>query len=281
MATTWNPSDKSSAVTLSGGDLIATKDAVSSWGLVRATPSLPAAAKVFFSVTIGAANGACMTGVCNASSATNTYHGSTSNGVGYQADGAVYFNNTSLQTIQAFTTGDVIDAALDLTNSRIWFRKNGGNWNNSGAASPASNTGGLDISGLAAGPYFPAVSLLASEAETANFGASAFTYLPPSGFAAINPSARLATTLAPITASAVGGTTANGALAKTLEVIVLSALGGSPRTGTSSQTLAPITLHAGAGGGAVNAALGHFGLSSRLFKWTPAAALNPEIWSTV
>ena len=73
----------------------------------------------------------------------------------------------------AYTAGDIIGVALDLTNSKIYWSKNG-TWMNS--ANPAGNTGGASLPTTAAltpqGAYSPVVGFYDTPAAvfSANFG---------------------------------------------------------------------------------------------------------------
>jgi hypothetical protein len=177
---TWNPADKSASVTLSGANLTASQ--ASAGASVRANTSITASAKVFFSETIGTANGNQAIGIANATMSLSSFPGLDFNGVGYTQDGRVMINSNSLLGMPTYTTADVIDVALDIGNLSVWFRKNGGNWNNSGTANPATNTGGVSLSSLNAGPYFPSWGANTSNSATANFGASTLPYAAPAGF---------------------------------------------------------------------------------------------------
>jgi hypothetical protein len=78
----------------------------------------------------------------------------------------------------SYTTGDVIGIALDMTNGKLWFAKNG-TWQASGNPAAGTNACFTGITGTlraALGAYSSTPTL------TANFGASAFAYSPPSGF---------------------------------------------------------------------------------------------------
>ena len=81
--------------------------------------------------------------------------------------------------------GDLYGFAIDLTGRLGWIRKGAaGNWNNIPAANPATGANGVVI---AAGSFAPAVRFTingATDAMTANFGASAFSGAVPSGFTA-------------------------------------------------------------------------------------------------
>jgi hypothetical protein len=83
-----------------------------------------------------------------------------------------------------FTTGDVIDIALDAGGQLIWIRDNGGNWNGSGTANPATCIGGVSISAIT-GPYYAAIGIKGGNVGaqvTANFGATAYSFTAPAGF---------------------------------------------------------------------------------------------------
>jgi hypothetical protein len=72
----------------------------------------------------------------------------------------------------------VVELAVDIPNKLLWLRKNGGNWNNSGAANPATGAGGLSISSLVGTTINPAFSLQGTgESWTINKSLT-----PPSGF---------------------------------------------------------------------------------------------------
>jgi hypothetical protein len=74
--------------------------------------------------------------------------------------------------------------AVDIGAQLIWLRKGAaGNWNNSGAANPATAVGGLSFAGIT-GAVFPAVSAQFSSAETIkiNTGQEPFVGARPTGF---------------------------------------------------------------------------------------------------
>jgi hypothetical protein len=185
VATTWNPADKSANVTLSNGNLTA-QGTNSSDGGVRSTTS-QTSGKFYFEVTWLSATGGVDAGCGIATSAAVlTSMGSTALGIAlvYQS-GAIYVNGTNTGISIGTNTAPVC-IALDLTNSRIWFRIGGGNWNNSGTANPATNVGGINISALfPTNAAFAAVTVQnTTNTYTVNFGASAFAQTVPSGFTA-------------------------------------------------------------------------------------------------
>ena len=133
---------------------------------------------------------------------TNTYVGA-GNGVGYNINGNVYLLANDLGSSgTTYDNGDIIGCALDVTNSRIYFHKNG-TYINSG--NPSSGSNGYDISTLTAkGTLGLAVSLFNNNGNwDLNYGAglfgktvitsagsngngSLFEYDVPTGFYALN-----------------------------------------------------------------------------------------------
>jgi len=92
--------------------------------------------------------------------------------------------NTGITIGTYSAVGQVVSVAVDLDNLRIWFRRGANNWNNSGTANPATNTGGIVIPAGTMVPVciFGGSAGAAGNAFTANFGASAFAGTVPSGF---------------------------------------------------------------------------------------------------
>lgn len=166
---TINPADKDANLTLSGGNLKATRGAGGVYASARNTVSF-SSGKYYFEATINTAvTGEIDIGICQATLALNSYVGSTATGWGYRAlDGRVYNNGVSVGTFSTYGTGDVVGVAVDLTNNRVWFRKGTGNWNGSPTANPTTNVGGLAIT---AGTYFAGLTIqIPGEALTMAFG---------------------------------------------------------------------------------------------------------------
>jgi len=182
--TTWNPSDKSASITLTGSNLIAT---TSGSGSLRAVDK-QITGKFYWELTattftastsgIGIASSVATPLTTNLASMTGTASVSRS--------GVIFVDATSTGiSLGTITSGTVVGIAVDCSSRLIWFRLGAaGNWNNSASANPATGSGGVATPGLGVGiPVFPAASLmLASDAVTANFGDSAFTGSVPSGF---------------------------------------------------------------------------------------------------
>jgi len=94
-----------------------------------------------------------------------------SHGWCYNADGSVYNNGSGSSFGNTFTTGDIIGVALDATNSKLYFSKNG-TWQNSGdPTSGSTGTGAVSIT--ANETYFAVMGdggTSVSSGASANFG---------------------------------------------------------------------------------------------------------------
>jgi hypothetical protein len=161
--------------------------------------------KWYFEVTHGGSGGVgdgndneAIIGVVNLNSSPNVASGDsvpgqiyTNNGAGYYRSGSVLATGATVNSSgNSYTTNDVIGVALDLTNLRVWFSKNGV-WQGTGSPDPATNTS-PNVSGLSSsGVYVPSVANYASSNVRwtdfiANFGQRPFAYTPPSGFLPLN-----------------------------------------------------------------------------------------------
>lgn len=183
--TTWNPADDLN-VTLSGANLVAT--AQNSAGGVRSILSV-STGKCYWEFTGTAFWGgfAIAGGVANASANLGTVQATPTNAAWVSGQGGILVNSTTPSgNLGGQSTGAVIGVALDLTNKMIWFRNApSGNWNGSGTANPATNTGGFSISAIAGLPLYGLMTMaggLQNAAITANFGDTAFTGAVPAGF---------------------------------------------------------------------------------------------------
>lgn len=187
--TAWNPSDKSAGITLSGSNLVATSNGAALQN-VR-TVGGRSSGKYYWEVTstvnftntgFGAANGTAPIGSFSNNTVANTVGAAIYN----LTSGTIYVNGVNVGSGTAYTLGQASGVALDLDNYRIWFRATpAGNWNGSGAANPATNTGGFAVPFDAVTPAYPLAifNFSNNSVQTANFGASAFAGAVPSGFA--------------------------------------------------------------------------------------------------
>ena len=106
-------------------------------------------------------------------------------------DFSVFGSSYTVASIQGWASGNTLCCAVDLDARLIWFRTNGGNWNNSGTADPATGTGGIDLNRAyqrisAPIKLYPAANANNNSGDTAtvNLGTSAFAQAMPSGFVA-------------------------------------------------------------------------------------------------
>ena len=188
---TWDPATVSN-VTLSGGNLIATNTGKvpANQGASVAAANAKTIGKYYFEATFITITGGANLGVgigTTVSSYPNLGASATTGNNGFQT-GAIWANgaNTGI-SVGAYSNTQIAGVSVDLTNRKIWFRHSpSGNWNNSGTANPATNTGGITIP---AGTMVPFVTFggsggNANNVVTGNFGASAFSGAVPSGFTA-------------------------------------------------------------------------------------------------
>lgn len=180
MVVTWNPSDKAAQVTLSNGNLTATSASVNPG--VRATDS-QSTGKWYFEVKVDAIGAAMTVGVANttASLAVGSPVGVDANAWAFTANGSQsgpYHSNSFSPTGGGWTTNDIVMLAWDASAGKLWLGLNG-SWI---SGDPAAGTSSSFSS--VTGTLFPAVSVHTNAQATANFGATAFGYTPPSGFTA-------------------------------------------------------------------------------------------------
>jgi hypothetical protein len=174
--TTFNPSDKRSTVTLSNGNL--TMATSGGTGGVRSIAS-HSTGKYYFEATRIATFGDTV-GIATSSWTEQFTIGSSagSGEWGYRSDGSINNNGAIIATYATYAVNDVIGVAVDITNLRVYWRKNG-TWQNS--ADPVAGTGGNTItSGLTW--FAAAMAGSAGNGWTANFGASAYQSTAPTGY---------------------------------------------------------------------------------------------------
>ncbi len=176
--------------TLSNGNLTFTH----SNGLASTARSLSQknSGKWYFEITVGTMPGAndCVGVAKSAAVDANLIFSGQHGLLSFQA-GGVFSNDasTGLSIGSISTGGTVVCFAIDLDNDKGWIRNGaGGNWLGQviGSQNPATNTGGGSLSNYSATTMAPFVGFdtIVGGAYTANFGASAFSGTPPSGFTA-------------------------------------------------------------------------------------------------
>jgi len=116
-------------------------------------------------------------------------------GWGYVENGTKENNNSQSAYGSVFdTAGKIVGVALDLDNGAIWF-SNDGTWQNSATVGEieTGTTTNAAFTSLS-GRFVPAYSDFSGNA-TVNFGQSAFTHTPPTGFVALSTAALPAPTI--------------------------------------------------------------------------------------
>jgi len=187
----WDPATVT-AVTLSGGNLVATNTGTTSadQGAKVASAGGKSSGKYYFEATFTLKNNVGANGGLGISTFASTYTGmgnnATTGSMLFWQSGNAYTNGSPAGvTITALIQGQVMCLAVDLDNRKIWFRNGAaGNWNQSGTANPATNTGGITIPSGTMVPIvvFGSSGGVAGNVITANFGATTFTGTAPSGF---------------------------------------------------------------------------------------------------
>ena len=233
---TWNPSDKGTAVTLSGGDL-STSVTAASFGVVRSTIS-KTTGKWYWEVQITDTSTAnALIGVANATQGLNpssaaTNLGGNTNSLVITNTRLIRYNNAIVATMTGanFVQNDIISIAYDADAGTVTFRRN--NADATTISSPNVPSGALFAAVGGAGNGGTAFT------STTNFGASAFTYTPPASHLAL-------ATFLDFSISTDAGMTMNGTAADiTFEPLEIVMSGGMSVGGAfvSAYEYAPITM---------------------------------------
>lgn len=192
-ATIWNASTNHN-FTLSGGNLTATIASFSQSGLWATNGK--STGKWYFEITGNSISGSAFSfnaGIVNSSWIFGA------GGVGNETSGnsaGIYPNSTTLMYVKASgtvaipaligTAGTVFGFAIDFDAKLMWLTDdNGAHWNGVTSGQVPGVSGGVDISILNPGPYFPAVAGYnnsPAESYTLNAGNSVFAFTVPTGF---------------------------------------------------------------------------------------------------
>jgi len=178
---TWDPANKGANCTLSGGNLIATSSGGVAQPGVKSTVSVSTGKWYWEISSTSSGTAEPMYGVVD-SSAALSIPGIDSHGWSYWGfAGHTYHSGADQGAYGSAFTTQLIGCALDATNGKFYVSF-GGTWQNS--ADPVAGTGGITLTGVST-PYFAMVgnaSGASNLVSTANFGATAFTNSPPSGY---------------------------------------------------------------------------------------------------
>lgn len=179
-ATTWDPANKSSFITLSGANLIASgTNTVGAEQPVLGTTSKSSGKRYYEASFLNLVGDNAGAGVANTLPANFANPGNTPNAIHYCLNtGIVRYNNVTQATQATYNHASVpaiVMVAIDKGADKIWFGLNG-----TFVGNPGAGTGGYSISGI--GAVFPEFSAWNINASTLKRKSSEFTYTPPSGF---------------------------------------------------------------------------------------------------
>jgi hypothetical protein len=179
---TWSPSDKSANVTLSGGDLTATR---AGQGSARGTIGKSSGKWYWEEKLISTTNSSydIWLGVANSSESLSATPGDPgTNGWAIALDGGDYHHGGYINNVQGGVmngaTNDVFGFALDMDAGTLSIYRNG-----TQLIPAAPGVSGDPIFTGITGTIYPIVFYQTQTAVvTANFGATPFAYTPPSGY---------------------------------------------------------------------------------------------------
>lgn len=178
---TWNPADKTVAVVLSSGNLVAGKISnPAAFDAVRATAGIDAAGSGYFEIDVSATtapNSDLISGLELLSANINSYPGSDTFGWGYyHRSGQILHSAGGTAYGGAVVATNVLGVAFKA--GKAWFAINNVY---QGGGDPVAGTGEA-LTGLS-GTLYPAVSIFAvADVIRGRFKASDFIYAPPTGF---------------------------------------------------------------------------------------------------
>lgn len=181
-ADAWDVNDKSSNITLSNSDKTATTTSASAGGIRSTTKQTSGTAEKYYAEFLVGSTRPTLVGITpQLPQSVNSDVGSFNVAL---SDGTIALNaSTVLAVIGAFASGDVACVAWDAGARLVWFRRNGGSWNNSGSANPATGTGGGDCSFSAdIGHALWMQSTISGSSATVRTELAEFTQSVPSGF---------------------------------------------------------------------------------------------------
>src|ERR1044072_4295607 len=183
--TTFNPSDLSSGITLTNGNLTASSGGGSPRSVRAVHGKL--SGKYYYEFTTDTVGSGGAFGLM--------YYTTLLNSIAFGGQGAspaidvvfsggsIYLNQAlDLNTSFTFANGNTYGVAVDLDNALIWFRlAPSGNWNNNASYNPATGVGGASFSSLASPAllFYPFAGFYNAGQVTANFGATSFSVTAP------------------------------------------------------------------------------------------------------
>lgn len=189
-AAAFNPSDKTTTVTLSTGNLLATVTSNTGDPQVRSVGSR-SSGKGYFEIQLNPAGtwGGAI-GLSASGHAFTTYLGGDASSVGVWlsvSNTFVVVNNITVYNAgPGMTTnaGDVWGIAVDMTAKKMWFRNSTAAtlWNNDAGADPVAGTNGIDISSISGALFITVENDTTGDSVRINTPSAAYENSPPSGY---------------------------------------------------------------------------------------------------
>jgi len=181
-----NPLD-AAVGTASNGNLSWTTGATN--GNFRGSIAIPSSGKFYFEGTVLTTTSSSVSislGVAP-STASLTLQGGQANV--YQlfaaANGFVFIGATPVGALGTFNAGDVLQVAVDITNTKLWLGKNNVFYDSSGGTTGNPTTGANPVTTNSVVGSF-AFGSCYQDTLNVNFGQRPFSYTPPTGFVALN-----------------------------------------------------------------------------------------------
>lgn len=191
MATTWNPADKASSISLSGGNNTATGGSGGDQ-CARSVLSLPAG-KFYLEVTVVTRVSSVDLGIGLASELhpLDNFLGLDYSIGNYAHIGSWAYNNGYDGDTPGYTGSNVVCFAIDTTGGakKIATRTNNGTWNgNGGVADPAAGTNMQPFTAMVGTSAYLVVALGNGDVVTLKTATADWTYAAPSGFGELGAS---------------------------------------------------------------------------------------------
>ena len=178
----WNAADKSSSVTLSNQQKTAAHVVATIAGVRSTQTYVNGTAGKYYAEFLFTSGAPHWVGIAPTS---NVLSDTTLTFAVLPTSGDIYVASTLVGNVGAgLTTNDILCVAWDAGAERVWFRKNGGLWNNDASADPATGTNGKDCSFAASTAHalWARWPTSTGGTTTVRTEAAEFTQTTPSGF---------------------------------------------------------------------------------------------------
>jgi len=177
IADAWSVGDKTSNFALTNGDKTATVTTTTNASVRSTTGHTSGKHYAEFGIDVWSGGGQTV-GIRLSTAPNDT---GTANTFAVSETGLICINTEYFENIGASVSGDRIGVAWDADVGLIWFRRNGGLWNNSATANPATGTGGYNAPATGTHMLF-ASSWVIGEAVSVKTELADLQYQGPAGF---------------------------------------------------------------------------------------------------